>query len=292
MSRRLLAGLGLALLLAGAAPARAEPALWRVKGSDGREVVLFGSVHLLDADAHWFGPDLAAALAGAQRVWFEIPLDPAAQQGAQAAAFAKGRLPAGQTLAGLLSPAGRTRLAAVETELKLPPAALDALQPWLADLLVSVSYFLKAGARADLGVEQAVDHAAPASAARGALETVDEQIAMLSAGGQADQVAAFEQTLKDVHDDPDAFRRLVNAWERGDTTALVREELEPMRRESPSLYARLITERNRRWVGELEPLLRSGPPGRTVVVVGAGHLVGPGGVPALLRRDGFAVQGP
>ena len=293
MSRRLLAGLGLAALLLGAAsPVLAEPPLWRVKGNDGREVVLFGSVHLLDANEPWFGADLAAALAEAQRVWFEIPIDPAAQQAAQAAAIAKGRLPQGETLGVLLSPEGRTRLAAVEAELKLPPAALDHLRPWLADTLVSISYFLKAGARADLGVEQAIDHAAPASAARGALETVDDQITALSAGSQADQVAAFEQTLKDVHDDPNAFRRLVGAWERGDTAALVREELEPMRRESPSLYARLITDRNRRWVGELEPLLRSGPPGRTVVVVGAGHLVGAGGVPALLRRDGFVVQGP
>ncbi|MBE7217440.1 MAG: TraB/GumN family protein [Caulobacteraceae bacterium] len=292
MFRRLVAGLGLAALLAAAAPAAAEPPLWRVKGTDGREVVLFGSVHLLDADARWFGPDLAAALKGAQRVWFEIPFDAASQQAAQGAALAKGRLPQGESLSALLSPEGRTRLAAVEAELKLPAVSIDRLQPWLADALISVSYFLKAGARADLGVEQAIDHAAPPTAQRGALETVDDQIAALAAGSRADQVASLEQTLKDVHDDPDAFARLEGAWERGDTQGLVREELEPLRRDSPSVYARLITDRNRRWLGELEQLLRTGPPGRTLVVVGAGHLVGAGGVPALLRRDGFAVSGP
>jgi uncharacterized protein YbaP (TraB family) len=29
-----------------------------------------------------------------------------------------------------------------------------------------------------------------------------------------------------------------------------------------------------------------------VVVVGVGHLIGPGGVPALLRERGFSVDGP
>jgi uncharacterized protein YbaP (TraB family) len=32
--------------------------------------------------------------------------------------------------------------------------------------------------------------------------------------------------------------------------------------------------------------------GRTVVVVGVGHLIGPGGVPARLRALGYSVTGP
>ena len=35
-----------------------------------------------------------------------------------------------------------------------------------------------------------------------------------------------------------------------------------------------------------------GPSGLTVVVVGVGHLVGPGGLPAMLRARGFKVEGP
>ena len=279
-------------LAASAAPARAEPPLWRVHGPGGRELVMFGSVHLLDAGEAWFTPALAKALSGADRLWFEIPLDAAAQKEAQAQAIAKGRLPAGETLPPLLSPAGRARLKTVVAELKLPDAAFETLQPWLAEAILSVSYFLKAGARSDLGVEQQVDHAAPATAARGALETVDDQIAALSGGSRADQLASLEQTLHDIHDEPRSFDRLVAEWRRGDVRALVREELEPMRRESPSVYARLLLDRNRRWTGELEALLRNGPAGRTVVVVGVGHLVGAQGVPAELRRDGLAVDGP
>lgn len=296
MCSRALAALGLALaLVAGplaAGRARADPPLWRVHGAGGAELVLFGSVHLLSDDVRWYTPELAAELARADTVLFEIPMDPAAQVDAQTEALAHGRLPEGSTLSTLLSPAGRERLRTVAATVGLPVPVLDRLQPWLAEALVSVSYFVKAGARTDLGVEQTLAHAAPATARQGALESVADQIAALSGATQADQVASLEETLKDIRDEPESFRRLVSEWARGDVKGLVKEELEPMRRDSPSVYKRLVVDRNRRWVGELEARLKSGSPGRTLVVVGVGHLVGTGGVPALLRRDGVRVEGP
>lgn len=300
MPNRALAALGrsvaLALALAAgplaAGAARADPPLWRVHGAGGAELVLFGSVHLLSDGVRWYTPELAAELARADTVLFEIPMDGAAQASAQTEALARGRLPAGSTLSALLSPAGRERLKAVSATTGLPAEALERLQPWLAEALISVSYFLKAGARTDLGVEQTIEHAAPATAKQGALESVSDQIAALSGATQADQLASLEETLKDIRDEPESFHRLVSEWARGDVRGLVKEELEPMRRDSPSVYKRLVVDRNRRWTAELETRLKAGAPGRTLVVVGVGHLVGPESVPALLRRDGVRVEGP
>ena len=66
--------------------------------------------------------------------------------------------------------------------------------------------------------------------------------------------------------------------------------MDDLRREAPGAYERLVVARNRRWVARIEELLKT--PGRTFAVVGVGHLVGPDSVPALLRRDGLAVDGP
>ena len=62
------------------------------------------------------------------------------------------------------------------------------------------------------------------------------------------------------------------------------------------MFKALLTDRNAAWLATLSERLKvptaDGRPVRIVVVVGVGHLVGTGGVPALLRRKGFRVDGP
>ena len=64
----------------------------------------------------------------------------------------------------------------------------------------------------------------------------------------------------------------------------------PTKRDTPGVYQRLLVARNRRFAARIEAMLQGS--GRAFVVVGVGHLVGPDSVPALLRRDGVAVDGP
>ena len=49
----------------------------------------------------------------------------------------------------------------------------------------------------------------------------------------------------------------------------------------------LLEDRNVRWIGQLETLFQDGP---CLVAVGAVHLVGPDGLIAALRRDGYTVE--
>ena len=73
-------------------------------------------------------------------------------------------------------------------------------------------------------------------------------------------------------------------------TPLDEDALGPLRKAAPGLYARLVTERNERWIAELKT--RMDGSGSTVVVVGVGHLVGEDGLPARLRALGYSVEGP
>jgi len=68
------------------------------------------------------------------------------------------------------------------------------------------------------------------------------------------------------------------------------EALAPLRRVAPTLFRRLVTERNARWAATLDARLKGR--GRTVVVVGVGHLIGPEGLPERLRALGYSVKGP
>ena len=60
--------------------------------------------------------------------------------------------------------------------------------------------------------------------------------------------------------------------------------------DQPEAKKALLTDRSARWALQIETMLRE----KRVffITVGAGHLAGPDGVPALLRKAGYKVDGP
>lgn len=276
-------------LLSGAGAAQAMPPIWIVRDRDS-EMVLFGSVHVLPPGLAWRPPALSTALEKADDLWFELPIDRASAAETGQLAAQLGALPPGQSLLALLPPKDAAQLLQIATDYALAPEVLDHLQPWMAELALGAAAYRRAGADTGDGVEQAIAAGAPATAVRHAFETPAEQIAMLAGGSQAEQIASLRETMAEMRDQPDEFQILVRAWMAGDVGALDREALRPIRRASPSLFKRLVSDRNARWAKRLDDRLKGH--GRTVVVVGVGHLVGRGGLPDRLRALGYSVTGP
>jgi len=281
--------LGLVAGLVAVTAAHAQPPVWVVRDHDS-ELVLFGSVHVLPPGLDWRPRALSEAIARADDIWFELPIDAATQARTAQLATQLGVLPAGQSLFKMLPPTEAERLSRICVAYGASPALLDHLRPWFAEVALSAAEFRKAGAEGADGVEQALAAAAPPAAERRAFETPEQQIALLADGPQAEQLASLDETLKEMESEPDEFKILLRAWMAGDLAALDREALTPIRKASPGLFRRLITERNARWTAILDQRLKG--KGRTVVVVGVGHLIGPDGVPARLRALGYEVEGP
>ncbi|MGZ3274295.1 MAG: TraB/GumN family protein [Caulobacteraceae bacterium] len=292
--RSLQALLAAAALLLLPAAAWARPPMWVAHGS-GATIVLFGSVHVLPRGADWEPEALKQALAEADELWFETPIDEAAALDIAREALAKGMLPEGQSLSAKLSAKGRARLKREAEALHLPAAQLDRLRPWYAEVAIGEAAYAKEGVTADQGVERQLAGAAP-QAARRAFETGAQQIDLFAGQSEPVQVASLEDTLRDLEEDPGQSKRLIDAWLKGDIKGLEKEGLEEMRRDSPQMFDVVLTRRNAAWLSTLSTRLRApsagGRPAKVVVVVGVGHLVGPGGVPALLRAKGFRVDGP
>lgn len=290
MFRRMFAALA-GLWLAGCSveAAQARPPVWVVRDADS-ELVLFGSVHVLPPGLDWRPPELTGALAKADDLWFELPIDPASEAKVGQLAMERGMLPEGQSLSALLSPEGRERLQTVARDLSLSTAVLDRLEPWFAEIVLAGAQFRKAGADASSGVEKQIAASAPASAQRRAFETPEEQIGIFDAAPRDQQLASLEQTLRELLEDPRAYDDLIAHWMAGDLAGLDQDSLAPLREAAPGLYARLVSQRNARWMKALKTRLDGS--GRTVVVVGVGHLVGAEGLPTQLRALGYEVEGP
>jgi hypothetical protein len=283
------AAFGLAAGLAVAGAAVAQPPVWVVRDKDS-ELVLFGSVHVLPPGLDWQPPALKRAIAKADDIWFELPVAPGEEVTTAQLATQLGVLPPDKSLFKLLPSADSERLARVAQAYDTSPVLLDRLQPWLAEVALAGAAYRRAGAETSQGVEQALAAEAPANAERRAFETPEEQLKMFAEAPMAEQIASLSETLREMEDKPDEFATLVRAWSNADLAGLEREALAPLRRASPELFRRVVTDRNERWVKALDARLRG--KGHTVVVVGVGHLIGPGGVPARLRALGYSVQGP
>jgi len=268
---------------------QAHPPVWIVSDKDST-VVLFGSVHILPKVDDWRPKALTDALAKADDVWFEIPLDDAARLQASQLVAAKGLAPKGQSLAKLLPKRDQQRLQRVAKALNLPMAQLDLLQPWLAEVSITAAFMASRGATDEQGVESVLAAAAPATAKIRAFETPSEQISLLADLPRDVQLAALADTLEEIEERPDSFDKLIAYWISGDVERLRREVVDPLKKVSPTLYRAMIQRRNAAWTKVIAE--RMAGSGETVIIVGAGHLVGPEGVPALLRARGLKVEGP
>lgn len=284
--RAKLPGLALALVLA--LPAQAEPPVWVVRDADS-EMVLFGSIHVLPPGLDWRPSALDAALRQAEDLWFELPVDAATEQETARLAAALGFLSPGQSLFKLLPSDDAARLLRLAGIYGVDKSVLDRMKPWLVEVALAGALYQKSGASSGNGVEAVVSAAAPLTVRRQALETPADQLGIFNRSPLADQLASLRGSMTEMETDPAAFMTLVRAWVEGDTAGLERETL-ALREVSPDLFRRLVTDRNAAWTRTLDARLKG--KGRTVVVVGTGHLLGSDGLPERLRALGYSVTGP
>jgi len=279
--RKLAASL-LGLILA-VSPALAAPAMWKVSDADS-SIYLFGSIHVFTHEVDWRTPEFDRELKAADLVYFEMVFDEAAYATIGRMTLVDGRIRDGRTLWDLLTGEQADTVRGAIVASGLDPVAFDRMQPWMAELMLSGG--MMQGAK--VGVELQVDAEIPAERKRG-LETAEEQMRFFSAASQADQIANLVASAEQlaVTDGREVIEQLTDAWARGDVDALDflnREELGG----GDARFDQLITQRNQRWIGQLEKLLADND--NALVIVGAGHLAGTGGVPELLRQAGYTVE--
>ena len=271
-------------------PARlpdAEPAMWVVKDQD-TTIYLFGTFHALDGKRDWFNDEVRQAFDASADVVLEIitPENPAEMLPSLTKfAFTP---PGSPTLTSRLSPASRARLAATLAKYKMPPTALDRYKPFFASITLATIQFGSLGMGADQGAEAVIRRAVKASGkSLGAVETVDEQLAMLDALPQAEQMRLLEATLKDDGSAKAEIGTMLDAWHRGDAKA-VAKAIQASDKDSPQLYRIMFTERNAKWAQWVDQRLSR--PGTVFMAVGAGHLAGDRSLVALLQRAGHKVS--
>jgi uncharacterized protein YbaP (TraB family) len=265
----------------------AEPAMWVVKDAD-TTIYLFGTFHALDGKTDWFNDEVREAFDASQEVVLEIitPENPAEMR----PALLRHALtpPTAPTLSSKLSPEGRARLAAILVKNKMPAGALDRFRPFFASVTLASLQFGAMGMGAEQGAEAVIRRAMKGGNKQlGAVETVDEQFALLNALPEAEQLRILESTLKEEGSMSKEITSMLDAWNRGDAKA-VAKSIQQSDKESPSLYKLMFTDRNARWAKWVDQRLAR--PGTVFMAVGAGHLAGDRSLVTLLKKSGHQVS--
>ncbi|WP_420454053.1 TraB/GumN family protein [Rubrivirga sp.] len=283
--RRLVAlslALGLAASVAAQVDAR-RPPLYVVE-HDGAKVYLLGSVHVLPEGALPLPRHVEALYAAASVVAFEIDLAEATTRVGDLMGAATDEA----LLRDVLDDAQRDSLAVSLRSFGVPETAFDGFEPWFAGM----SYGMLTLQHDDRVYGEGVDaylfsRAEIDGKELVALETLDDQIAAFDDLSDASQVAYLMGLVGSADQAGTTFAALLDAWASGDEdrlSAVLSDELS-----HPEVFESLLVRRNRAWIPGLLDLLDR--PGEvSLVVVGAGHLVGRGNVVALLREAGFKAR--
>lgn len=281
------AALLLALVAASAVAAPPQPLLWRVSGERGT-VYLLGSFHMLSADDYPLAPVVETAYAQADRLVFEISPELADAPGMGAQMVQRAMLPAGTELADLLSKDTLNKLR-IHIGNEAAYAAMARFKPWFINVGLALRAMQGAGLDPGLGLDQYfLQRARGDNKASSGLEGIEEQLRAFDAAPMNEQELSLREALRPAAELQDDVRELHRAWRSADLAALTTIQREEFFEKTPVTGRLVLSERNRHWLPQLQAMLAQ--PHTTLVVVGALHLVGDEGLPALLTATGAAVE--
>lgn len=272
-------------------PETGGPAMWRLADADS-EIWILGTVHVLPRALKWRNARIDAAFREADVVWFEAATEGEAVRRELGVLVQRvGVNPPGVTLSSLLTPAEKAQFQKVSRDVGLDPAGLEGARPWLAALQISVAMLARQGADAEAGVESVLEAEAARRGKKVAyLETAAEQMNFLAGLSPEAEKRFFVATLRQVSEEADKAGEMDDLWANGRVEELGHLLNDMIEEAGPEVADAIIYRRNAAWADRIDAMMKG--EGRIFVAVGAAHLTGPRGVPALLRAKGHTVEGP
>jgi len=261
--------------------------LWHIAGET-NSIYLLGSIHLLREQDHPLPGVIDKAYGDADVIVMEIDMDDLDPVYTQAAFNRAGVLQDGTTLRDLLGEEAFAAASEAAAAIDIPLDMLAKSEPWLAAITVELMLLYRIGFNPALGVEMTMTQRAAADGKPiEGLETIDEQLAFLDGLPIDAQREMLLQVLSEGAAMSESIGDLIEAWHHGDTATL-EDALLSSAAGLEELNEILINSRNRRWAETISTWLDDEQD--YLIVVGALHLVGEQGVPALLEKRGFGIH--
>ncbi|MGE3692291.1 MAG: TraB/GumN family protein [Novosphingobium sp.] len=281
---RCLAGLLATLALAACAPTAepAQPAFWRIDGPNGQHGWLLGTIHALPRPALWRSRPIDRALRETDAIVVEVGnLD---DSGAMAREFASLAVSQDQPpLTQRVEPQYRQSLLALLKRGGLDDTGFARTDTWAAAL--TLARVGEGSLDSNHGIDRAIIRNAGGKPVV-EIEGAHEQLSLFDSLPETEQRDLLELVVADAGSGEAIDGGLAQAWRKGDMATIERETRRGLLAD-PELRQALYTGRNQAWSGKIAAMLADGR--HPFVAVGAAHMAGEEGLPALLASRGFKV---
>jgi hypothetical protein len=261
----------------------ANPLIFEIVNSDGEiEGWMLGTIHALPDGTDWRTPAIERAVDAADYLMVEVAnLD---DRGAIAATFTRlATTPGLPDLPLRVAPSQRAALNALVSRSAARGSTFSTTETWAAAIMLAQ---VDAEGNPENGVDRALIRDFAGRDVR-EFEGAADQLVIFDRLPERDQRDLLEGVVREASDENADRGRLRRAWLSGDI-AVLEEATNTGIMADPELRAALLVDRNTRWLALLAGELRA--PERPLVAVGAAHLVGPDGLPAMLEARGYIVR--
>ncbi len=278
----------LLLVMGSAISAVAGSSVWVVTGANGSVTYLGGTCHLLRQSDHPLPKGYALAYQDADVLVFETDLDQLQAPQFQQLLMQRAMYTDGTTLDKVLSAATYNQLNAACAKAGIPLAQLKNFKPFMVYLTLLGLELQKMGVNPQSGVD-AFYHAKATTDGKPTqgLESVEAQMNFITTMADGIEDRFIIHGLKDLQRVNQLIEELITTWKTGDETKLQQFFLKDMINDFPKLYKKLVIDRNADWMPQIKSYITTPP--KEFILVGVAHLVGPEGVVARLKRQGYKV---
>lgn len=277
----------LTLLLAVALSAQADTSVWKVTKGD-HYLYVGGTIHLLSREDFPLPQGFTSAYQDSDMVVLETDIAALQTTEYQRQLLMATTYSGDNSVLQHLSDDTADLLRRYLEDRHMPAAPLFRFKPGMLSMTLTVLELQQLGLT-EAGVDEYFRRQALNDGKDlGYLESPDQQIRFLVDMGKGQEDELIRHTILEMERLPQDMNTIRAAWRDGDTERLAAAGLERWADQFPDLYDRILVDRNRDWIPEIERLLDTGD--IELVLFGALHLVGDDGVLALLEDQGYLVE--
>jgi uncharacterized protein len=277
------------LVSAQSAPSYSQKSfLWKVQSSRST-IYLLGSIHFLKDDVYPLNQTIENAYESSDQLVVEADINQLGNLDLKRLAD-RAFYKSGDHIEKHVSPETYRLVKKESASLGMPVELTGIQKPWLLALSFQAMQLMRLGYDPQHGVDYHFLARAQGKKRILELESLDDQLNLLSGFSDKEQEHFLLYTLKTLSSMDSQVGSMVRAWASGDAQAMesILSEAAQLDASLAPIVGKLFDERNMRMTSKIEGYLNSN--GSYFVIVGAGHLVGKRGIVALLKNKGYGVE--